>query len=111
MIRLVSSWRVWIALPIIALSGCVQDVTGADCPTEGFFAVPGDCTRFYRCVRSSAGPFQVLFTFCNMAIFKDPTSIAFSTFLETDLVSRNDNIIIIIKISDCLLLNFRWDYG
>ena len=83
MIRLVSSWKVLLALPIIALSGCVQDVTGADCPTEGFFAVPGDCTRFYRCVRSSSGPFQVLFTFCNMVIFKDPTSIAFSTFLDS----------------------------
>ena len=83
MTRLVSSWKVLLALPIIALSGFVQDVSGADCPTEGFFAVPGDCTRFYRCVRSSAGPFQVLFAFCNMAIFKDRTSIAFSTFLDS----------------------------
>ena len=60
MSRLDTGWKVLLALPIIALSGCVKDVAGADCPTEGFFAVPGDCTRFYRCVRSSAGPFQVL---------------------------------------------------
>ena len=34
---------------ILSLSG---EADATQCPREGFFAFPGDCTRFYRCVAS-----------------------------------------------------------
>ena len=32
--------------------------TQKECPSEGFYSVAGDCTRFYRCVRGAFGRFQ-----------------------------------------------------